>query len=150
MKIKKFNKDHFIDYYKRADEFFKAMSDEEEFERYNASALLGIHASIALTDSLTIYEKGKRAADEQHRDAVKLLKSVCNTKGISKDGPNRLGRILSKKNFVAYGEHFRAMDTDELKRIRLNVKGLFKWALKNFEYLGKSSTQEDENGSKKS
>ena len=149
MKTKKFNKSRFLDYHKRAEEFFNAMKDEEELERYNASVFLGIHASIALTDSLTIYEKGERAADEQHTYAVKLLKSVCNAKGINKNGPNRLGRILSKKNFVAYGEHFRAMDTDELKSIRLNVRRLFKWALKNFEYLGKSSTREDKNGSQK-
>ncbi|MCK4351897.1 hypothetical protein KAW65_00635 [candidate division WOR-3 bacterium] len=135
MKTKGFNRTHFLDYYKRADEFFKAMSDEVNFGRYNASALLGIHASIALTDSLTIYESEKRASDEQHMDAVKLLKSVCNTKGISKDGPNRLGKILSKKSFIAYGERFRAMDTEKLKSIRLNVERFFTWAYRNFEYL---------------
>ena len=137
MKTKGFNRTRFLDYYKRADEFFKAMSDEVNFERYNASALLGIHASIAITDSLTICESGERAADEQHRDAVRLLKSVCNTRGISEDGPNRLGKILSKKNFVAYSEHFRAIDTNELKSIRLNVERFFAWAHKNFKYLGK-------------
>ena len=137
MKTKKFDRSRFLDYYKRADEFFNAMKDEKEFERYYASALLGIHASIALTDSLTIYESGKRATDTQHIDAVKLLNIVCKTRGINKDGPNRLGKILSKKNFVAYGKRFRSMDTNELNSIRLNVERLFVWAYKNFDYLGK-------------
>lgn len=141
MKTKEFGRTRFLDYYKRADEFFKAMSDEIVFERYNASALLGIHASIALTDSLTIYESRKRAADEQHTDAVKLLKGICNTKGISKDGPNRLGKILSQKNLVAYGSRFRVMDTNELQSIRLNVERFFTWAYKNFEYLHRKFTQ---------
>lgn len=137
MKARKIDRVHFSDYYKRAEEFYKAMKDEEESGRYNASALLGIYASIALTDSLIIYESGKRAADEQHMDAVKLLKSICNTKAISEGGPKRLGKVLSKKNFVAYGEHFRAIDTDELKSIRLNVQRFFTWAYKNFKHLGK-------------
>ncbi|MDI6735025.1 MAG: hypothetical protein QME42_02330 [bacterium] len=141
MKTKEFDRTRFLDYYKRADEFFEAMSDEIVFERYNASALLGIHASIALTDSLTIYENRKRAADEQHTDAVKLLKGICNTKGISEDGPNRLGKILSKKNLVAYGSRFRVMDTNESQSIRLNVERFFTWAYKNFEYLNRNFTQ---------
>lgn len=137
MKTMEFDRTRFLDYYKRADEFFEAMSDEIVFERYNASALLGIHASIALTDSLTIYERRRRAGDEQHTDAVKLLKDICNTKGISEDGPNRLGKILSKKNLVAYGSRFRVMDTSELQSIRLNVERFFTWAYKNFEYLSR-------------
>lgn len=142
-KFRKINKNCYINYHKRAIEFFEAMNDEVEFERYNASALLGIHASIALTDSLAIYESGTRAVDEQHIDAVKLLKGVCNKKGISQDGPNRLGKILSKKNFVAYGEYFRAMDTEELKGIRLNVERFFTWAYTNFNYLGKIEGQDE-------
>lgn len=141
MKTKKVDRTHFLDYCKRADEFFEAMSDEAEFERYNASALLGIHASIALTDSLIIRESGKRAADEQHMDTVKLLKNVCNTKGISENGPNRLGKVLSEKNFIAYGEHFRTMDTNKLKNIRLDVERFFTWAYKNFEYLSKEFSE---------
>lgn len=140
MKTRKFEKNRFLDYCKRAEEFFKAMNDEVEFERYNASALLGIHASIAITDSITIYEGGKRSADEQHMEAVKFLKSICNAKGISEDGSNRLGKILSEKNFVAYGEHFKPVDDTKLQNIHLNVKRFFEWAYKNFEYLGKKST----------
>ncbi|MFH1562791.1 MAG: hypothetical protein ABIF11_05170 [Nitrospirota bacterium] len=141
MKIREFEKSRFLDYCNRADEFFKAMNDEIILERYNASALLGIHASIAIADSITIYESGKRSADEQHLEAVKFLKSICNTKGISEDGSNRLGKILSEKNFVAYGEHFRPMDDTKLQSIRLNVERFFSWAYKNFDYLRRISTE---------
>jgi hypothetical protein len=137
MKVRKFDRVRFLNYYKRAEEFYLAMSEEAEFERYNASALLGIHAAIALADSVTIYESGKRVAEEQHMDAVKFLKNICITKRVSKDGPHRLGQILSRKNPIAYGEHFKTIDTDELKSIRLNVERLFIWAYTNFKYLSK-------------
>lgn len=143
MKTKKLDRVYFRNYHYRAEEFFKAMKDEKEFERYNASALLGIHASIALTDSLTIYEKGIRASDQQHIEAVRLLKDVCSEKGIGEVGPNRLGKVLSKKNFVAYGEHFRAVDTEELKGIRSNVERFFTWVYTNFGYLGKIEGQDE-------
>ena len=141
MEAKKVDKIRFRDYYKRAEEFFEAMNDEVEFERYNASALLGIHASIALTDSLTIYESGERSTTEQHIDVIKLLKSICNKKGISKDGPNHLRKVLSKKNQVAYGKYFKTMDTNELKSIRLNVERFFAWAYRNFKHLYKETNK---------
>ena len=73
------------------------MKDEAVFNRYNASALLGIHASISLTDSLIIFESGSRSSSEDHDDAVKLLKEICNRKGIDKEGIKKFKKILSKK-----------------------------------------------------
>jgi len=122
-------------YRRRADEFFQAMKTEEEKARYNAAALLGVHASIALTDALTVREAGKRAADEEHREATKLLKTVCRQKKVADDGSERLGRILAHKTDIAYGEHFVAEDSDRLKAIRLNAERFFLWARRSFPHV---------------
>ena len=94
MKTRALDRTRFVNYRGRADEFFHGMQDEAELERFGASALLGVHASIALADALTIHETGKRAADEQHKDAVELLAWVCSTKNVEEGGCGRLGRIL--------------------------------------------------------
>jgi len=136
MRARTLDRTRFVHYRSRADEFFNGMKAEENKERYNASALLGIHAAIALTDTVSLAETGQRAADEQHTEAARLLESICRKKGVDGDGHNRLRRILSRKNDVAYGEHFTAADSTELKGIRLNVERFFLWAKHHFAYLG--------------
>ena len=142
MRTRALDRARFVNYRNRADEFFHGMQDEAVLERFGASALLGVHASIALADAVTVHETGKRAADEQHKDAVKLLASVCSTRHIEEEGCGRLGRILAKKNEVAYSERFAPADTNELKELRRNVEGFFGWAYENFKHLGGKPTQE--------
>jgi hypothetical protein len=142
VKTRALDRTRFVNYRGRADEFFHGMQDEAELERFGASALLGVHASIALADALTIHETGKRAADEQHKDAVRLLAWVCSTRNVEEGGCERLGRILAKKNEVAYSRRYVPADTNELKELRRNVEGFFGWAYKNFKHLGEKPTQE--------
>jgi hypothetical protein len=138
MKTRDIDREQFLNYYKRAGEFFLAMSNEEKEGRYNAAALLGIHAVISLTDALIIYEQGERSKDEQHEKVVKLLQEVCNKNRIKDDkGVNCLSRILAKKNYVAYDKHFSTDDNNKLKSIRSNVETFFAWAYSNFEFLGR-------------
>jgi hypothetical protein len=111
------------------------MKDEVEFRRYNAAALLGVHAAIALADALTIRQAGKRAADENHHDAIKLLKSLCSTGRVDGDGPKRLGDILARKSEVAYAERYTSEDSETLKAVRLNVERFFSWVQNNFANL---------------
>jgi len=46
----------FVSYRDRAGEFFLGMNDEAELGRFNAAALLGIHAAIALTDAVVAHK----------------------------------------------------------------------------------------------
>lgn len=134
MRVKTVDRAYFWDYHKRAEEFFKAMNDEVIFERYNASALLGIHATIALMDSLLLYEKGQRAAEEDHSHSIKHLMKICTAKKLKDtSGTKRFGEIIAKKNHIAYSEHYRADDNTGLSDIRLNVERCFTWAYRNFE-----------------
>jgi hypothetical protein len=125
----------FACYRNRADEFFSAMKDEVEFKRYNAAALLGVHAAIALADALTVRESGRRAADERHHDAVKLLKDVSGASRAEGDGWRRFGDILARKGEVAYAERYTTEDSEMLKSVRLNVERFFLWTQKNFADL---------------
>ena len=133
MKTVNVEKARFVGYRNRAREFFNTMNDEVDIRRYNAAALLGVHAAIALADAVTIREAGKRAADGTHSNA--LLKSVCSEVGVNGDGWTRLGAILARKNDVAYAGRYTSEDSPTLKLVRLNVERLFGWAQKNFTGL---------------
>lgn len=147
MRAKTIDKVYFGNYHKRAEEFYKAMNEAVVFERYNASALLGIHASIALMDSLLLYEKGKRAAEEDHRQSVRMLEKMCGDKKLGDmSGTRRFGEIIAKKNQIAYSEHYRADDDTVLSDIRLNVERCFNWAYRNFEQWNNALTKDAQHG----
>jgi hypothetical protein len=138
MSVRRVDRSFFADYYKRAEEFFGGMKDEADLDRFCASALLGIHASIALTDSLTIYECGERSAADQHAKAVDLLKKACQRRRLAdREGPNKLTQVLGKKNMVAYGERYWPGDTSTLQMIRLHVDRYFSWAFLHFKEWNK-------------
>jgi hypothetical protein len=138
MRTRVLDRTRFVNYRGRADEFFKGMKTEETEKRYSASALLGIHAAIALADTVSLAETGLRAADDQHTEAAKLIEGISKKNRLDGDGHNRLRRILSRKNAVAYGEGFAVGDSDELKAVRLNVERFFLWAKRHFAYIGAS------------
>ena len=135
MRTRALDRTRFVDYRGRANEFFAGMQSEAERARYNASALLGIHAAIALADAVAVHERGERAADDQHTEAARLIETISKKRGLDGDGHNRLRRILSRKNDVAYGEQFGAEDSNELKGVRLNVERFFLWAKRHFAYV---------------
>jgi hypothetical protein len=140
MEIKKIDKTFSNNYHKRAMEFFHAMKEEKGNNRHNASALLGIHASIALADSITIHERGERASDRNHKDSIKLITSVCRKLKIDNKGAKRLSRILHPKSKIAYGRKFDDYESDGIKNILLNVDRLFTWAYENFQFLNPERT----------
>ena len=135
MRTRALDRTRFVGYRDRAGEFFLGMNDEAELGRFNAAALLGIHAAIALSDAVVAHKVGSRAADENHAAAVRLLKDVCQTAGVDPGGAKRLGEIVSLKNRVAYGDRYAAADTDDLQRVRRDVERFFTWTYKNFGSL---------------
>lgn len=137
MRTKDVAKAHATAYQDRAEEFFQAMKDEEEFERYHAATLLGIHASIALTDAITVAVLGKRSTDEQHASVAKLLRQAAHLDKVEDaKGINRLERILATKNYVAYGEDFHSGDPDKkLQAVCNQVSRFFAWAYEHFHAI---------------
>jgi len=134
MKVRKVDRSFFTDYYKRASEFLQAMRDEADFDRFCASALLGIHASIALTDSLTVYEFELKSVEEQHTRAVGLLNKACQKRRLpDREGLKKLAEVLDKKNRVAYGERYWPIDGPGLRMIQLNVERYFNWVILHFK-----------------
>ncbi len=141
MRTRALDRTRFVNYRGRASEFFDGMKDEADMERFNGAALLGIHAAIALTDAVVVHHVGTRAADEQHAEAVRLLKKVCCSVKVDTSGADRLSSILARKTAVAYDEHFIPTDSEDTKRIRLNVERFFTWAYKSFVFLSSESAQ---------
>jgi hypothetical protein len=135
MRTRVIDRTRFVGYRDRAGEFFLGMNEEAELGRFNAAALLGIHAAIALSDAVVAHKVGIRSADENHATAVRLLKDVCQVAGVDSGGAKRLGEIISRKNHVAYSDKYVAADTDEVQRVRRDVERFFTWAYRSFGSL---------------
>lgn len=139
MRTRSLERIRYRDYRNRAEEFRRAMRDEADFERFNAAALLGIHALVSLTDALTVLVVGRRSASERHADAVTLLREASGLRGVQKSNKafRRLGDVLSQKNAVAYEERYIATNRGRMENIRVNVEAFFVWAYTSFRDLGK-------------
>ena len=129
VKSKFSDKTNSLGYFGRADEFFNAMKEVSVLEgRKHAACLLGIHASIALTDSITVYVLQERCTGESHLEAASLLKQACEKERADNHGVRQLEKVLSEKNRIAYGEEFPAADKDRLDNIIIRVERYFRWA----------------------
>lgn len=137
----------YLNYHRRAEEFHKAMETEREASGFNSACLLGIHASIALSDSLAIHTFAVRFAGENHVEAIKIIERVCDKKRIDQEGLRHLRRILSEKTSISYGEKFSSSETEILKNTYLHVGKYFNWAYSNFKDWANSLKMENQNES---
>lgn len=73
-------------YRTRAESFLRALRhisdrglfDDDEVDRMAyATALLAVHAAIALSDSILVLKTGSRSTAQDHREAATTLKKVC-------------------------------------------------------------------------
>lgn len=100
-------------YLGRARDLLKGMAllkdDLREF-RYS-SALLGIHSAIAYCDALRIGLGSESLSSDDHARAVDDLKVRLDSKMFERrQGADRLGKLLSLKNRVAYGSSASGLD----------------------------------------
>jgi hypothetical protein len=89
----------------RARDFLEGMRLLQEDKRTFAlsSALLGIHCAISYGDAL---RKGlgrvKLSADDHRSAATDLKKLLASGKFASSEGPDRLGKLISRKSRISY------------------------------------------------
>jgi len=75
-KTKNVSKELYRNYLAKAEEYFAAMNEEFEKQRFNSSVLCAVHCGISAADALTIFFKGVRHAGERHEDVVQLIEDL--------------------------------------------------------------------------
>lgn len=111
---KKVSKSDYKDYLRKSEEFYATMQDCFVNNRWNSACLEAVHAVICANDALIIWTRGIKCSSPRHEDAITLLQSVSELKGI-KENANHLLRIIKKKNAVEYeGRNFNQNDAEEI------------------------------------
>lgn len=113
------------EYWKRAEQNRDGMQSELTAKRWDAAALLAIHAAISAADAICIRREGVRNAGE-HGDAVDLLRrTVAEADGL-KENVTRLDRLLARKSDTEYGD--RLVTEARARDIAKNVERFLDWA----------------------
>ena len=123
MKTRNVDKHKYVNYLKKADEFFEIMKDSFSKRKFNAAVLNAIHCAMSSADALSVFYKGVRHAGERHEDVVSLL----NTLGLpDMQTKNRqLLDLLRIKNSAEYEEKLMT-ETNASDSIK-NAERFNKW-----------------------
>lgn len=130
IKTRDVSKGLYLNYLKKAEEFYSAMKSEMEKKNYNSCVLCAIHCCISAADALTIFHKGVRHAGEKHQDAIKLISDLDQIPDI-KNKIRHLSSLLDIKNSLEYEEKLTTengalMAIKHTERFFLWVRGLLK------------------------
>ena len=124
---KKVERGDFVNYLKKAKEFYQTMYQAESVQNWDAVGLNGVHCVISLMDAILVKNKGLRSASEDHLIAADLLNSCSNIEDVVQKS-QLAGRIIAKKNLVAY-ELRNFTETDARDMIK-QVQRFYDWAIK--------------------
>jgi hypothetical protein len=70
----------------------------------SAAALLAVHSAIAYNDAVQIKLTGNRSRSQDHGQAIAAIRRACGTAKIEPRGAAHLGKLLSMKTDVSYGD----------------------------------------------
>ncbi len=110
MKIRKVNHELYVNYLKKATEFYEAAKTEFEKQNWNSCVLNAIHCAISSTDALTVFFNGVRHAGDKHFDSINLLQELNLDKNLIKDKTRHLFALLDVKNMTEYEEKLTTED----------------------------------------
>jgi len=116
-------------YLGRARDFFNGMRLlRDDLPKYmSSSALLGIHSAISYSDALRTGMGCADVSSDDHRSAATDLRSRLSSRKFEKmQGAARLGRLLSKKNLIAYTSETRK--ASEIEEILKQAERFAAWA----------------------
>jgi hypothetical protein len=119
------DKEKYLVYIKKADDFHTAMTKEFEDKNWHAVGLTAVHCAISITDALIIYKAGVRSSATDHREAAKLLKQRVNAPEVSKYA-DLLVKIIGAKNRVEYED--RLLMEQEAVELFKRTQRYFDWA----------------------
>ncbi len=113
-----------------AEENYASACAVQASRRYRAAGILLVHASIALTDALTVRAGGVKSTGEHHREAVDLVRELLpNAPGLN-PALRHLEAIIQEKNRVSYtGDPLTASD---IARMRSHFERFASWVKEQF------------------
>lgn len=100
-KIVDVDKSQYLNYLKKAEEFYASMIQAEKSEHWNAVGLNAVHCAISISDALLVKFSGVRSVETDHMLVVDIIKQNLKLKGID-EKLGTLRRILAKKSLVEY------------------------------------------------
>jgi glycine/serine hydroxymethyltransferase len=119
------DKSQYLNYHKKAEEFYKAMLQAEKSEYWNAVGLNAVHCAISISDALLVKFRGIRSISKNHMIVVDIIKQSLNLKDINSK-ISTLRRILSKKSLIEYDSTvFTKSDAQDIMK---QTDRLYLWA----------------------
>jgi len=95
------DRSQYLNYQKKAQDFYKAMLQAEKSEYWNAVGLNAVHCAISISDALLVKFRGIRSISKNHMVVVDILKQNLNLRDINSK-ISTLKRILAKKSLIEY------------------------------------------------
>jgi hypothetical protein len=103
------------DYRSVAENFYHGAELARDFEYWNASGVLIVHAAIALADAIAVKLAGVKSRGEDHHETIALLEDVVAPGEEKRKALQLLRRIIDHKNAVSYsGEIYDRTDIEQL------------------------------------
>ena len=115
------------DYRSVAESFYRGAELAREFEYWNASGVLIVHAAIALADAIAIKLAGTKSRGEDHHETIALLEQVVAQGEEKKKALQHLRRIIDHKNAVSYSGQI--YDRPDIEQLWKQVERFREWAL---------------------
>lgn len=101
IKIVEIDRTQYMNYQKKAEEFYLSMLQAEKTGHWNAVGLNAVHCAISMADALLVKFSGTRSISSDHMVVVDLIKQNLNINDIE-NRLNMLSRILAKKSLIEY------------------------------------------------
>lgn len=120
-------KDAFRVYLRKAEDFGRAMVEEQQKSNPNSAGLAAIHCAISACDALCVFHLGERSRGQSHHDAVALVGRLP----VPEAGRYVLqfAEVLSHKNAVEY--EARSLSHEDAGLLVKRAERLLGWAKKN-------------------
>ncbi|OIO79225.1 MAG: hypothetical protein AUJ89_05135 [Candidatus Omnitrophica bacterium CG1_02_43_210] len=91
----------YINYQKKAEEFYMAMLQAEKSGHWNAVGLNAVHCAISMADALLVKFAGIRSISNDHMVVVEVIKQNLDVRDMQ-NKLNSLLRVLAKKSLIEY------------------------------------------------
>jgi triphosphoribosyl-dephospho-CoA synthetase len=111
-------------YLKKAEQFYRTMTEAVSNEDWDAVGLNAIHCMISANDALLGFRHGVRSAGKGHAEASELLAQL--EKGeTARRSVSRFDRAINKKNLVEY--EGRALSPSEGRKMATDAERFLAW-----------------------
>lgn len=124
IKTSRARKSDYINYLKKAEEFFSSSQDSLVKEKWNAAGLSAIHSGISSADALLVSLHGIKSTSPKHDDILKLLSSLIKHKALE-ENIGHLRKLIAMKNIVEYDQ--RLISQNEAVSLARHAERFLGW-----------------------